>query len=221
LHNTAILPLVELVSHPQDQAMTTPPPTRYVGILLFDDMEELDAVGPWEVLAWWTQHFPDDGFAATTFSADGALVTCEKSLVIHPHHSFDSVPSLHVLVHPGGDGTNALLDDPTHLAWVREQRAHVPLMTSVCTGAMVFAAAGLLRDRPATTNRAALDDLIGIDPTIKVRRGERYVDDGDVMTSAGISAGIDMALHIVSRLAGAARSRQVREGIEYAPQPGN
>jgi len=202
--------------------MTTPTPnTRHLGILLFDQMEELDAIGPWEVFAWWTQHFPGDGYAATTFSADGGPITCEKSLVVQPHHSAASVPALEVLLHPGGDGTNAQLDDPSHLQWLREQRSHVPLMTSVCTGATVFAAAGLLRDRPATTNRTALDQLAQIDSTITVRGGERYVDDGDLITSAGISAGIDMALHIVGRLAGAARSREVREGIEYAAEASN
>lgn len=79
---------------------------RHIGILLFDVMEELDAVGPWEVFAWWTRHFPEDGYAVTTFSADGRPVTCEKSMVIHPHHSMGSVPRLDVLVHPGGDAPN-------------------------------------------------------------------------------------------------------------------
>lgn len=192
---------------------------RYLGILLFDQMEELDAIGPWEVFAWWTQHFPGDGYLATTFSAAGRPVTCEKGLVVQPHHSTVTVPALDVLLHPGGDGTNAMLTDAAHLRWLRDQRARVPLMTSVCTGSTVFAAAGLLHGRPATSNRGALDQLREIDPTITPRPGERYVDDGDVITSAGISAGIDMALHIVSRLISPARARDVRMGIEYAPDP--
>lgn len=194
-------------------------PQRYIGILLFDAMEELDAVGPWEVFAWWSQHFPDDGYAVTTFSADGGPVTCEKGLVINAHHSSASVPPLEVLVHPGGDGTNAMRNDPAHLEWLREQRTHVALMTSVCTGSTVLAAAGLLHRRPATSNRNALDQLQEIDATITPRPGQRFVDDGDVITSAGISAGIDMALHIVGRLTDPARAREVREGIEYAPDP--
>ncbi|WP_069164732.1 DJ-1/PfpI family protein [Nocardia altamirensis] len=192
---------------------------RYLGILLFDGMEELDAIGPWEVFAWWTQHFPGDGYLATTFSADGGPVTCEKSLVVQPHHSIDSVPALDVLLHPGGDGTIPMLTDPAHLKWLREQRTHVPLITSVCTGATVLAAAGLLHGRPATTNRKAFDRLRELDATITPRPGERYVDDGDIITSAGISAGIDMALHIVARLAGPTRAHDVREGIEYSPDP--
>lgn len=197
--------------------MTTTADPRHIGILLFNEMEELDAVGPWEVFAWWTRHFPGDGYTATTFSTDGQPVTCEKTLVIRPHHSAATVPPLAVLLHPGGDGTQAMLTDRTHLQWLREQRQRVPLVTSVCTGSTVLAAAGLLRSRPATSNRRALEQLRSLDPTITVRSGERFVDDGDIITSAGISAGIDMALHIVGRLAGPERAHQVREGIEYGP----
>jgi transcriptional regulator GlxA family with amidase domain len=92
-------------------------------------------------------------------------------------------------------------------------------MTSVCTGALVYAAAGLLHRRPATTYWSAFDELAALDPSIELRREDRWVDDGDVITSAGVSAGIDMALHLVARLAGTARARQVRRGIQYDPQP--
>jgi transcriptional regulator GlxA family with amidase domain len=194
-------------------------PARHIGVLLFDVMEELDAVGPWEVFAWWAQHFPDDGWSVTTLSRDGESVTCEKGLVVGTHHSYASAPPLGVLLHPGGDGTNRLMSDPTHLSWLREQRERVPLLASVCTGSLVFAAAGLLAGRPATSNRNALGELAEIDPSIVVRPGERYVDAGNVITSAGISAGIDMALHIVARLAGPQRAQDVREGIEYDPRP--
>jgi transcriptional regulator GlxA family with amidase domain len=194
-------------------------PVRHVGIFCFDGMEELDAVGPWEVLAWWTQTFPQDGYAATTFSATGEAVTCSKGLTITPHHSRATVPALDVLVYPGGRGTIALSQDAAHLDWLREQRASVGLLTSVCTGSTVFAAAGLLRNRPATTYHLAFDRLQRHDPTISHRPGERFVDDGDIITSAGISAGIDMALHIVGRLSTPTRAREVRDGIEYAPEP--
>jgi transcriptional regulator GlxA family with amidase domain len=195
-------------------------PRRWIGIFLFNVMEEIDAIGPWEVFAWWTTHFPEDGWAATTFSATGEPVRCEKTLVVTPHHSADSVPPLDVLVHPGGDGVESrLVKDDGHLDWLREQRGQVPLVTSVCTGALALAAAGLLQGRPATSNRSLLNDLESIDSTIDVRRGVRFVDDGDVITAAGLSAGIDMALHIVGRLAGPDRAEQVREGIEYAPGP--
>jgi transcriptional regulator GlxA family with amidase domain len=205
--------------------MTTVPTSRpdpqdphHIGILLFDGVEELDAVGPWEVLSWWTRAFPEDGYTASTFSTDGNAVTCNKGLVVQPHHSRDEVPEMAVLVHPGGD-TRALSADAEHLEWLRNQRTVVPLLTSVCTGSLVYAKAGLLGDRPATTYWGALGGLTENDPTIEVRPDARWVDDGDVITAAGVSAGIDMALHLVVRLAGPDRARQVRRGIQYDPEP--
>lgn len=191
----------------------------HIGILLFDDVEELDAIGPWEVLSYWAHHFPEDGFNVTCLSRDGGLVRCAKGLTVQAHHSFADAPPLAVLVHPGGQGTRAQLQDKRHLDWVREQRATVGLLTSVCTGSLVYAAAGLLHGRPATTHWAALDMLAELDATVDVRSDERFVDDGDMITSAGISAGIDMALHLVGRLAGADRAAQVRHGIAYEPAP--
>lgn len=193
--------------------------TKNIGILLFPDVEELDAIGPWEVLAWWTNKFPEDGYAVTCFAREPGPVQCAKGLTVHAHHGFDDAPTYDVLVHPGGIGTGALGSDEAHLDRLRRMRDEVPLMTSVCSGSLVFAAAGLLRDRPATTYWSQLDRLAEIDPTIEVRPDARYVDDGDVITAAGVSAGIDMALHLVSRLAGAERARKVRRGIQYDPSP--
>lgn len=193
--------------------------TRRIGILLFPDVEELDAVGPWEVLSYWTRVHPEDGWRVFCFSADGGLVTCSKGLTVQAHHSVADMPALDVLIYPGGRGTRPRLDDAEHLEWVRRLRGTVPLMASVCTGALVFAAAGILAARPATTHWGAVDRLRELDPSIDVRADERFVDDGDVITSAGISAGIDMALHLVARLASPDRARQVRRGIQYDPQP--
>jgi transcriptional regulator GlxA family with amidase domain len=195
------------------------PATKHLGILLFDDVEELDAVGPWEVLAVWTREFPDDGWSVSCLSKEGGAVTCAKGLTIHAHHATRDAPPLDVLLHPGGQGTRPQLRDEEHLDWVREMRRQVPLMTSVCTGSLVYAAAGLLAGRPATTHHAALGLLGELDPTIDVRPDDRFVDDGDVITSAGVSAGIDMALHLVARLAGPERAREVRRGIQYDPRP--
>ncbi len=192
---------------------------KTIGIVLFDDVEELDAVGPWEVLAFWCQYFPDDNYTVTTASRSGDSVRCAKGLRIIPDHSFASLPALDVLIYPGGQGTRAQLVDEETLAWVRDQRARVSLMTSVCTGSLVYAAAGLLAGRPATSHWGSLELLAELDPTIEVRDSERFVDDGDIITAAGVSAGIDMALHLVVRLAGADRARQVRRGIQYDPQP--
>jgi transcriptional regulator GlxA family with amidase domain len=193
--------------------------THHIGIVLFDGVEELDAVGPWEVFAAWTDRNPDDGFAVSCLSLDGEPVNAAKGLVIGAHHSFVDAPAYDVLLHPGGQGTRPLMCDESHLQWVRAQRTVVPLMTSVCTGSLVYAAAGLLAGRPATTHWGSLDLLAETDPTIEVRPDARYVDDGDVVTSAGVSAGIDMALHLVRRLVSAERAREVRHYIQYDPEP--
>ena len=192
---------------------------RTVGILLFDGVEELDAVGPWEVLSYWTRRSPEDGYQVVTLSQRGGPVVCAKGLTIEAAHSYDDVPDLDVLVYPGGRGTRLHVEDQVQLEWVRAQRERVPLMTSVCTGSLVYAAAGLLHGRPATTHWAALDLLVELDPTVELRPDDRFVDDGDVITAAGVSAGIDMALHMVARLAGPDRAREVRRGIQYDPDP--
>ena len=193
--------------------------TNTIGILIFDGVEELDAVGPWEVLAAWTQRWPEDGWAVTMLSPDGRPVRAAKGLTLAPLLAAAEAPPLDVLVHPGGQGTRPLLKDDDHLAWVRAQRERVPLMTSVCTGSLVYAAAGLLSGRPATTHWGSLQLLGELDPSIEVRSEDRYVDDGDVVTSAGVSAGIDMALHLVHRMAGLERAREVQHYIQYAPSP--
>ena len=193
--------------------------TRHIGLLLFDDVEELDAVGPWEVLSYWTLHHPADGWSISTVSSHGAPVVAAKGLTMAADHSMSGMPPLDVLIHPGGQGTRPLMRDPQHLAWVRAQAATVPLMASVCTGALVYAAAGLLTRRPATTHWESLDLLHELDSSIDVDADARYVDDGDVITAAGVSAGIDMALHLVARLASVDRAREVRRAIQYDPQP--
>ena len=192
---------------------------KQIGILLFSNVEELDAVGPWEVISFWTRSFPADGYEVTTLSESGGLIECAKGLVVQSQHSYADAPPLDVLIYPGGQGTRAHLRDHRQLEWVRRQRQSVPLMASVCTGSLVYAAAGLLANRPATTHWASMSTLAELDPTIELRPEDRYVDDGDVVTSAGVSAGLDMALHLVQRLAGQERAREVRRGIQYDPAP--
>jgi transcriptional regulator GlxA family with amidase domain len=192
---------------------------KTIGILLFDDVEELDAVGPWEVLSAWTRFWPQDGWRVTTFSVDGATVRGAKGLEIVPHHSAATVGDLEIILHPGGQGTRPMLADDEHLDRVRAWAAAAEITTSVCTGSLVYAAAGLLEGRPATTHWQALETLAELDDTIEVRPDDRYVDDGDVITSAGVSAGIDMALALVARLATPERSKEVRRYIQYDPEP--
>ncbi|MFD6157810.1 DJ-1/PfpI family protein [Nocardia sp. NPDC060256] len=193
--------------------------TRTIGLLLFPGVEELDAVGPWEVLAFWTQYYPDDGYTAFTFSMDGGPIKCAKGMTIEAEYSFGTAPRRDVLIFPGGMGTRPMIDDEAMLTWTRAQRETTPLIASVCTGSLVLASAGLLAGRPATTHWKSLGRLAELDPTIEVRAEDRYVDDGDIITSSGVSAGIDMALHLVRRLASAERAEAVRRLIQYDPMP--
>lgn len=195
------------------------PGQQHIGLLLFDGVEELDAVGPWDVLAYWTQEYPQDGWSVSCISADGRDVVAAKGLVLGAHHAVDDAPDLAVLIHPGGIGTRRLLLDPEHLDWVRLQRARVPIIASVCTGSLVYAAAGLLTERRATTHWASLDLLAELEPTVVADVDARFVDDGDLITSAGVSAGIDLALHLVARFAGTERARAVQREIQYEPRP--
>ncbi len=197
--------------------MSTEKPVR-IGLFVFDGCEELDVVGPYDVLASWARHGRSHT-EVVTFSADGRAVRCAKGLGLVPDTDADGAQDLHVLVYPGGQGTRVLMRDEEHLAWVRRMRAGTPLVASVCTGALVLAAAGLLAGRPATTHWASLDLLAEIDPSVQVDREARYVDDGDVVTSAGVSTGIDMALHLVARLDSVEAARGVRRGIQYDPRP--
>src|SRR5207247_6392725 len=194
-------------------------PMTRIGIALFDGAEELDWAGPWEVLAAWSQQWPDDQVEVFTLARAHELVTCAKGLRVLPDHSWASAPPLDVLVYPGGRGTRRELKDEAVLAWLRDTQRRGTLMTSVCTGALVYAAAGFLRGRPATTWYGALELLPTLGTSIEVRPEARFVDSGEVVTAAGVSAGIDMALHLVARLHPPERAREVRRYIQYDPDP--
>ncbi len=190
-----------------------------IAVALFEDAEELDFAGPWEVLAAWANQWPDDGVEVFTVAATTEPVRCAKGMRVVPDHTWASAPAIDVLVYPGGRGSRRELADEQVLERLRGLRGDGTLMTSVCTGALVFAAAGLLRDRPATTWWGSLETLAELDPTIEVRADDRFVDSGEVVTAAGVSAGIDMALHLVARLHSVERAREVRRYIQYDPEP--
>jgi transcriptional regulator GlxA family with amidase domain len=190
-----------------------------IGIALFEGAEELDWAGPWEVLAAWAKGWPDDGVEIFTVAREDGVVTCAKGLRVLPDHTWESAPPLDVLVYPGGIGTRRELGDEVVLDWLRGLRARDTLMTSVCTGSLVYAAAGLLEGRPATTWWGALDRLAELGNGIEVRPDDRFVDSGEVVTAAGVSAGIDMALHLVARLHSVERAQEVRRYIQYDPKP--
>jgi transcriptional regulator GlxA family with amidase domain len=190
-----------------------------IGIFLFEGAEELDWAGPWEVLSFWARLWPDDDVEVFTLAATTEPVTCAKGLRVLPDRSWSEVSNLDVLVYPGGMGTRAQLGDEEIRSWVRRLAAEGTLMTSVCTGALVYADAGLLDGLPATTHWENLDQLASLGSDIEVRADDRFVDCGKIITSAGVSAGIDMALHLVARLHSPDRARDVRRGIQYDPEP--
>jgi transcriptional regulator GlxA family with amidase domain len=190
-----------------------------IGIWVFEGAEELDWAGPWEVLAAWAQLWPDDGVEVFTIGDSDGPVTCAKGLRVLPDRTWESAGRLDVVVLPGGVGTYELRGREDVRERLRGVAGDGTLVTSVCTGALVLADAGLLAGRPATTWWGRLDALAEIDPTIDVRPDDRFVDSGEVVTAAGVSAGIDMALHLVKRLHSEERAREVRRYIQYDPEP--
>jgi len=163
--------------------------------------------------------WPDDGVEVFSIAREDALVTCAKGLRVLPDHTWETAPRSDVLVVPGGRGTRPLTSDRETLDWLRGRHSEGALVTSVCTGALLLAAAGMLQNRPATTYWSAFDELLALDPTIEPRPDDRFVDSGEIVTAAGVSAGIDMALHLVSRLHSVERARDVRRYIQYDPNP--
>lgn len=193
--------------------------TTRIGIFLFDGAEELDWAGPWEVLSFWARSFPDDDVEVYTISRTDDVITCAKGLKVLADYTWSTAPPVDVLVYPGGIGTRDHLGDEIIHGWLEGKSKRGVLMTSVCTGALVYADAGLLKDRPATTYWGAMDLLKSIDDSIELRHEDRFVDSGEVITAAGVSAGIDMALYLVKRLHSEERASEVRRGIQYDPQP--
>jgi transcriptional regulator GlxA family with amidase domain len=192
---------------------------RRIGIFLFDGAEELDWAGPWEVFAAWSHQWPDDGVEVFTVADGEEPITCAKGLRVLADRSMAAASGMELVLVPGGRGTRALVGHEPVLAWLRRLREDGVFITSVCTGAHVLAAAGLLRERPAATWWGAFAELLAIDPTIEARREDRFVDTGEIVTAAGVSAGIDMALHLVARLHSVERAREVRRYIQYDPEP--
>ena len=189
-----------------------------IAIAVFEGAEELDFVGPWEVLAAWRFLYPDD-VEVLLVGEDNAPVTCAKGMKVVAHTNWDEVGDVNVLVYPGGRGTRTQLGDEHIRSRLRGMKERGTLMTSVCTGALVYADAGLLDGQPATTYWSAFDELLPLGREITPRPDDRFIDVGDVITAAGVSAGIDMALHLVGRLGSPEKAREVRRYIQYDPEP--
>ena len=190
-----------------------------IGVALFEGAEELDWAGPWEVLAAWALQWPDDGVHVFTLAREDRPVTCAKGLRVLPDETWETAPPLDVLVYPGGRGTRRELQDEAVLDWIRDLAAGDTVVASVCTGSLVLAAAGLVDGKPATTHWGSLELLPTLGREIEVRPDDRFVDNGNILTAAGVSAGIDMALHLVARLHSTERAREVRRYIQYDPEP--
>jgi transcriptional regulator GlxA family with amidase domain len=178
---------------------------RNVAILIFDDIEVLDFAGPFEVFSVAAATMPRSPYPAFfpyTVGVASGPVTARGGLVIAPRYTFDDCPSPDVLIVPGGEGSRRLLKHDRLLAWLAHQAQRAEITASVCTGALVLAHAGVLAGKRVTTHHGAFDRLPELDPTVEVVRDVRYVKDGKVWTSGGISAGLDMSLAMVKQLLG-------------------
>ena len=191
--------------------------TYSIAVWIWDGVEELDFAGPYEVLTAWSRDAaPERTISVRTVAATTAPITCSHGLRVIPDIAAADLGPVDLFLHPGGR-VQSLLEDEEQLDRVRGLAQNGTLMTSVCNGALVYAQAGLLTDRPAATHWGSVEQLGKLGA--KVDADARFVDDGDVVTSAGVSAGIDMALHLVARLDSTEMAQRIRRYIQYDPAP--
>lgn len=186
-----------------------------IAIVLWDGVEELDFAGPYEVLTAWARR-SERPITVTAVGRSTEPVTCSHGLRVIPDASFEEFGNVDLFVNPGGR-VDPLLGDDAYIARLRAMADGDTLMTSVCNGALVLQRAGLLDGRRAATHWGSYDRLEELG--VAVDREARWVDEGMVVTSAGVSAGIDMALHLVARLESEEMSASVRRYIQYEPEP--
>lgn len=189
--------------------------TRHVGIVLFPVFEELDAIGPFEVFGALSEL--DAEWRVVTVAESGSVVTGAHGLKVSADHSFEECPPLDVVLVPGGFGSRQEMNNQRMLEFLRRTARTASYVTSVCTGALVLHKAGFLHGKKATTHWGAIELLRGMGDVEIVK--ERYVQDGNVVTAAGVSAGIDMALYLVSLLKDRQAARNVQKMMEYYPKP--
>ena len=186
------------------------------GVLIFNEAEELDFVGPWEMLTMWSK-VANGPERCVIVSQTLEPVICAKGLSINPHVSFAECPALDYLLVPGGRGTRQEVNNPALVEFVARQASHCKAVLSVCTGAFVLHSAGLLSGRKATTHWRSLERLRALGDVSVVE--ERYVQDGTVWTSAGVSAGIDLMLAFIASVSGEEAAGKVQFAAEYYPSP--
>jgi transcriptional regulator GlxA family with amidase domain len=196
---------------------------KRVGIVLFEDIEVLDFCGPFEVFC--AARLDEDKrreepspFEVCLVAEHPDPVNTSGNMQVTPHYTFENCPPLDILVVPGGWGTRKELKNPAMLEWLRARAAEVETLTSVCTGSMLLGFAGLLNGRRATTHWRSLDWMRDALPEVTVEFQQHVVEDGSLVTSAGISAGIDMALKVVARYFGENVARATARHMEY-PYP--
>jgi transcriptional regulator GlxA family with amidase domain len=192
--------------------------TTTYGLLVFDDAEELDFVGPWEVFT--ASSMLRDGADTVVLVAERAgPVRCAKGMRVVPDRTLDDHPRLDVLLVPGGRGARETQpDNPVMTGWIAKVADQADWVTSVCTGSILLHAAGPARGRRVATHWAS-EDALQQRGDVTVVRDARYVVDGNLVTSQGVSAGIDMALWLVGRINGRDHARAVRRYIQYEPAP--
>ena len=187
-----------------------------VGILLYPDAEELDWAGPFEVFGMAAM---GKDLAVKTIAQTQDPVVCAKGLRVLPDYDFESAPPLDVVVVPGGQGSRVEMDNPVLVDWLAAAAAPCTWVTSVCTGSILLCRAGLAKGCEITTHWGYIETLRELAPDSKVLEDVRYVRDGRVVTSAGVSAGIDMSLWLVGEIYGADHARLTRKWMQYDPEP--
>jgi transcriptional regulator GlxA family with amidase domain len=188
---------------------------RTVTILLFDDVEVLDFAGPFEVFAVTDELSGGKTFNVCTVAEAPGTVRARNGLKIMPDFTLEAAPAPQILVIPGGGGTRALLRKPAVLEWIRQRAARAEHTASVCTGSLVLAQAGLLAGLRATTHHENFAELAQLIPQGQIDETVRFTDNGQVLTSAGISAGIDLSLHLVAKLHGEPVASRTAHYMEY------
>lgn len=192
---------------------------RTVGILIFDEVEVLDFCGPFEVFS---VSRPDGIkndearlFQVFTVAEKNETVRCRGGLLVEPHYTLENAPPLDIVIVPGGQGTRLERHNQNLLDWIKSQDKQTEMTLSVCTGAFLLAERGLLDGKKATTHWGSIDFMRETYSQVEILEEVRYVDEGRIVTSAGISAGIDMSLHVVERLHGQAVAAWTARRMEY------
>lgn len=189
--------------------------TRNVLILIFDDVEILDFCGPYEVFGVTGGRKDFQPFNVYTVAEQSRPIIARNQLSVNPQYTIQDCPQPDILLVPGGYGTRQEMHNFVLIDWIKQCSLQSELLLSVCTGALLLAKAGLLENLAATTHHLAIDLLKEIAPNTEIRAGDRFVDNGKIILSAGISAGIDMSLYVVAKLLGKEEAIKTAEYMEY------